>query len=197
MKKFESNKSLKEEFSRNKTFPENKKHRGVITVFKFNIICDELCSYTKIRDTNPVEFEKHIIETTFNPKPYFRRTQGSKFSQESRKYHLWELKVFRDFENHFKQKPCEVFKKRTKYHLYARLFFKDKKHGDPDNCSKSITDAIFKRPLNDKNITTRNNYFYVNENPRAEVIIVPDIDKDRVIDKINKWLDNEFYILKI
>ena len=83
-----------------------------------------------------------------NPIPYFRQTQGSKFSKESKRYHQWQDHV-RDAlivagynMSHFHGMPdAEVT---------IIIHWASEAHADADNIYKGILDSLFE---NDKHIS--------------------------------------------
>lgn len=89
-----------------------------------------------------------------NPVPYFRTTQGSKFSDGALRYAKWKSYVQKCFEiqNDLKPvlgKPITLTKTQTaEMHIF--IGWADNTHGDCDNVYKGIADALFK---NDKQLT--------------------------------------------
>lgn len=99
-----------------------------------------------------------------NPIPYCRITAASKFRKDSMRYYKWKEFVCAEFitatfGTNFagileairvknRQKPIEL-EKGQKAIMDLTIYWKDEKHGDPDNIFKGIADALFQ---DDKNL---------------------------------------------
>ncbi len=118
------------------------------------------------------------IPTQGNAVPYKRTTQRQKWCDENyKKYQAFKKNVRELFIFIYGKYPHQVFNKGEKYYLDIKIYFYDKKHGDSDNVFKGIADAIFAKPLNDKNIAGSFDFFYDKENPRVEVKIYTEEEK--------------------
>lgn len=88
-----------------------------------------------------------------NPQPYYRTTQRSKWSDPgAMRYADWQEHVRATFLKECgdwcdTKKPIDLGKRNGWMKLI--VYFKDDKHGDPDNIFKGIADALF---INDKNL---------------------------------------------
>ena len=111
-----------------------------------------------------------------NPIPYKRTTQRQKFVDNGyKKYLAWKELVYWSFVKQIKKQPSKVFKSGEKYYAIITVYYMDKTHGDTDNVTKGILDAIFQKPLTDKFIAGFFDYFYDKKNPRVEVTFLTDI----------------------
>lgn len=121
------------------------------------------------------EYIQFTIHHYTNPVPYKRTTQKQKFKDLDYKTYIdWKNTVVIEFINLFKKYPHQILEKNRKYYVDIMVYFKDKKHGDPDNIAKGINDAIFQKPLNDKYIAGSYDFDYDKQDPRVEVIIRED-----------------------
>ncbi len=115
-----------------------------------------------------------------DPVPYLRMTQGQtrlmripdrKTSRQGAavKARIRRYLVFKEFVL-----LCSLGKKynpapMSKTILNVTVFFKNRKHGDPDNIRKGIQDALFTQ---DRCIAGSVDYFYDPQRPRCEVEIL-------------------------
>lgn len=106
-----------------------------------------------------------------NPVPYTRTTQRAKFSATYKKYQEWKKNVVAAFVNKTGKLPHQILSKDKKYRVDVVSYFKDKKHGDPDNIAKSVNDSIFQAPLNDKYVCGSYDFDYDKLEPRVEIKI--------------------------
>ena len=133
-----------------------------------------------------------VIDDTFNPVPYTRVTRFS--VQRGKKYKMWKEKVKDDFKEAFGNKPIAFFENRAEYSIFTKIFFKDKRGGDPENVRKGISDAIFeKNVIDDKNVTGAEEFYYDKDRPRVEVRIVNGKyeDSDKLKKECYNWLLEE------
>src|SRR5579872_5063411 len=97
-----------------------------------------------------------------NAIPKLRKTLRQQWTPEAQRYAAWKVYVQEafmkslvdiDFRGHVRY--LRVFKKPIKLYdgakavMDIRIFWKDEKHGDPENIFGSIADALF---YNDKNL---------------------------------------------
>jgi Holliday junction resolvase RusA-like endonuclease len=120
------------------------------------------------------------FEVPGDPVPYLRMTQKevrmSKAAEASLKggqitkyraiHRYWEYKnkvQLCSLQVKFDRNPQE------KMYIHIDIYFRNKKHGDPDNIIKCVLDAIFD---NDKYVAPCCDFFYDKDNPRVEVSIL-------------------------
>lgn len=122
-----------------------------------------------------------MIEFTVSgdPVPYTRMTQKQvklmkipdrildtaalKVKQKIRRYFDWKDWVnSHTYRLKFNRKPKE------KTHLNVMVYFRNKKHADPENIRKGIQDAIFE---DDKYVAGCVDFDYDSKNPRCEIEI--------------------------
>lgn len=121
---------------------------------------------------------KFTIPTQKNAVPYMRTTQKQKYRDKNYpRYLAWKAYVRTRFIQKTNKYPHQVFKKNQKYYMDIKIYFYDKTHGDSDNVYKGINDALFNEPLNDKYIAGSFDFFYDKENPRVEVSIYTEDEK--------------------
>lgn len=117
-----------------------------------------------------------------NPLPYLRRTQGSLWSKESKRYEAWIEFVRR--QCYFQTTLEERWNTRgrtmryehpftTSRNEYARMdvmmWFADETHADPDNIFKGLADALFK---NDKHLAHSVDFGHASDGRgRVDIII--------------------------
>ena len=112
------------------------------------------------------------VNHSCNPVPYKRTTQKQKWrDDEYHKYQRWKAAVVAAFAKSTGKLPHQVLKKGQKYFVTTMIFFKDKRHGDPDNVHKGINDAVFAAPMNDKYVAGSYDFDYDPERPRVEITI--------------------------
>lgn len=112
------------------------------------------------------------VSTGDNPVPYKRTTTRQKYKDpDYQKYYMWKNIVISRFALTYKKMPPMILKKDQKYYVDVMIYFKNKKHGDPDNIAKGINDAIFVKPLSDKYVAGSYDFAYDKENPRVEIKI--------------------------
>lgn len=120
-----------------------------------------------------------IITVLGDPVPYTRMTQGQcklmkipdsrlssgglKIKEKLRRYFNWKDYVYVSTSHlKFNRSP----QKKTFFNVM--VYFRNKKHADPENIRKGIQDALFKQ---DKYITGCVDFYYDSENPRCEIEI--------------------------
>lgn len=111
------------------------------------------------------------VQNGENPVPYKRTTQRGKWNKKYKKYLEWKGLIFDTFTEKFKTLPENIIKKGIKYHVSTMIYFKDKRHGDPDNVQKGIKDSIFRSPLSDKYCSGDYDFDYDPINPRVIIRI--------------------------
>lgn len=105
-----------------------------------------------------------------NPIGYHRTTQGSYWNAGSKKYTQWKHYVVKAFcEATGRQSIEKPIEGKVKQYLHTFIYFKDRKHGDPDNIQKGIADALFQ---NDKYVAGSYDFDYDKENPRVEIQVI-------------------------
>ena len=113
-----------------------------------------------------------IVHCRTNPIPYKRTTTRQKYKDPAyKKYTEWKGIVLNHFALKFRKLPPMLLKKDRKYYVDIMIYFKDKKHGDPDNVAKGINDSIFIKPLSDKYVAGSYDFDYDKTNPRVEIKI--------------------------
>jgi len=118
-----------------------------------------------------------------NPIPYFRQTQGSKWSKGAKRYHEWtnyvranyldaimplkkvDRAMLGEMHDFLEKKPIKAIDKKITMHTC--IFFKNKAHADSDNIFKGIADALF---MNDKYVAGSFDYHY-SDKGKVEVTI--------------------------
>lgn len=105
------------------------------------------------------------LEKDGNPISYKRTVKGM-WREADTTYHEWMDYVRRQFRRQIMDKELEerivqawkagkevehpiILEKDEICTMYFEIYYKDKKHGDPDNLFKGVADALF---LNDKNV---------------------------------------------
>lgn len=153
----------------------NNKKNTNFKMLKITVLCDELYAtkLMKSRLTEAVNIVKIIVDSYFNPLPYLRLTQGSKYSQKAKKYRCWKQKIYESFVKQTGYKPKEIFSKDKGYRLFVKIFTKDDTGGDPDNIRKAVSDAIWSQTykLNDKKVEGDERMYRDAQNPRLEIVI--------------------------
>lgn len=113
-----------------------------------------------------------------NPIPYTRMTQGTRWTERSKRYFAWKDYVKGEYIDAVKgregfsnadllyDKPIAVTANKVRMSL--KIWFASKSHADCDNVFKGIADALF---MNDKHLVTDGfDYEYAKEG-RVEVTI--------------------------
>lgn len=121
-----------------------------------------------------------------NAIPYKRTTQRAKTQdQASIEYEIWKGYVRQTFEGRYPDHQhilvahgsvnalmpfdCKNISKNGRYLVQTKMWFMDETHGDPDNVTKGILDAIF---IGDKRVLSQTLFYDYDENkPRVEVYI--------------------------
>lgn len=111
-----------------------------------------------------------------NPIPYFRTTQGSKWSTGARRYAAWKDFVAGEFErqvrefvrrkNSYTSKPIDLKGKVARMDIVIE--WSSKTHADCDNVFKGIADALF---VDDKNLAAGSFESRMATDKRGKVII--------------------------
>jgi len=114
-----------------------------------------------------------------HPIPYLRMTRGElraiKYAGKgATKYHVikryleWKDYVLLTFTSCCHQNGIQLLDMKQKSYMEIRIWFENKRHGDPDNIWKGIADAIYD---NDKFVEGKFIFEYDKDNPRVEVFI--------------------------
>lgn len=114
------------------------------------------------------------------PVPYLRMTQGQVKLMRipDHKLRVDGLRIKKRIRNYLAYKDCVFCKSRglgidrkpkEKVFLNVRIYFGNRKHGDPENCRKGIQDAIYEQ---DRMVAGSVDFFYDPKRPRVEVEIV-------------------------
>lgn len=112
-------------------------------------------------------------DSTGNPIPYHRTTQGAKWNKASQRYSAWKSYVvahyldalglvekidradFGDAHDLIQKKP--IADRGRKMHMSIMIFFRDLAHADSDNVFKGIADSLF---MNDKYLSGDFDFVY-------------------------------------
>jgi hypothetical protein len=110
------------------------------------------------------------VPTDGNAVPYTRMTQ-----MEAKRGNYPKVKRYLDWKRmlvissapyvlkHYHPAPKE------KVYVYVHIYFKDKRHGDPDNVYKGILDALYRQ---DKYVAGCVDFGYDRDNPRVLITIL-------------------------
>jgi len=107
-----------------------------------------------------------------NPIPYFRTTQGSKWSKGAMRYTAWKQYVQKCLEkqNNLKAvagKPIKLTEEKTAT-MDIAIEWANKAHADCDNIFKGIADALFD---NDKHITSGSFKSCMSKSKHGQVLV--------------------------
>ncbi len=126
----------------------------------------------------------------YNAVPYKRTTQKQKFIDKSyKRYSQWKSYINTLFRQEFGIYPRNYFRKNKKYYMDIKIYFKNYAHGDSDNVFKGVADSLFAHPLNDKSIAGSFDFFYDKDNPRIEVEICTEEEKQQL--ELKRWQDRQ------
>jgi hypothetical protein len=110
------------------------------------------------------------VPTDGNAVPYTRMTQAEARMRTYRKvvrYLDWKRKIVISSTpyvlSHYHPAPKE------KVYVYVHIYFRDKRHGDPDNVYKGIVDALYTQ---DKYVAGCVDFGYDRDNPRVVITIL-------------------------
>jgi hypothetical protein len=133
-----------------------------------------------------------------NPIPYFRQTQGTKFSKGAKRYHAWQQHLIDQFcaQNRGHQLLCDgkrlkpfTTEKESHGILIVKSYFGKLNHGDSENIRKGVADALY---IQDKWLFGCDLFGFDKSSPRVMILAAscdPLEDKSKIICQLLDKID--------